>query len=198
MASTPGGRSTVSWVVKIGLLSALSFVIMLFEVNLPLIPVFLKLDVSNVPVLLGGVALGPMAAVYIALVKDLLHLLRTSTLGIGELADFLSCVAYAVPLALVCKRNKSAKHFLAGAALGTAAMVVSASLLNAFVWIPLYANLVFKVPVEAIVTMAREVNGAITNLPALIAFAIAPFNFVKAVVLTAVGMLVYKGTRRFL
>ena len=77
--------------VKIALLSAIAVVIMLFEI--PLIPLFpwLKMDLSELPVLIGAFAFGPMSGVIIEGLKILLNLLITGTgTGfVGELANFI-------------------------------------------------------------------------------------------------------------
>lgn len=82
-------RNTTRYMAKVSILSALSFLIMLLEFPLPLLPAFLKIDLSEIPVLLGTFALGPLAGLAIELVKNLLHLTISSTAGIGELANFL-------------------------------------------------------------------------------------------------------------
>ncbi|HBF76360.1 MAG TPA: ECF transporter S component, partial [Clostridiaceae bacterium] len=69
--------------VKISVLSALSFVLMLIEFPLPIFPEFLKIDLGDIPAIIGGFALGPFAGFLIELIKNLLHLLVTKTLGIG-------------------------------------------------------------------------------------------------------------------
>lgn len=59
----------------IACLSALAFVLMMLE--FPIIPVaaYLKLDFSDVPVLLGTLIYGPVSGIIIAAVKCLIHAL---------------------------------------------------------------------------------------------------------------------------
>ena len=56
---------TTRQLAKIAILSALAFVVMLIEFPLPIAPPFYKLDFSEVIVLMGGFALGPVYAVII-------------------------------------------------------------------------------------------------------------------------------------
>jgi len=60
-------------VVQIGMLAAVAVILMLFEIPLPFAPTFYKIDLSEVPVLVGCFAMGPMAGVLVELVKILLN-----------------------------------------------------------------------------------------------------------------------------
>ena len=56
--------------VKISVLSVIAFILMFFEFALVwLAPPFMKLDISDLPALIGAFALGPMAGVIIELLK---------------------------------------------------------------------------------------------------------------------------------
>ena len=48
---------------QVGMLAAVATVLMLFEFPLPFVPSFYKLDISEIPVLLGTFAMGPVAGV---------------------------------------------------------------------------------------------------------------------------------------
>ena len=81
----------VKALVQIGMLSAIAIILMMFEIPLPFAPTFYKIDLSEVPVLVGCFAMGPMAGVLVELVKILLNLVMTgtSTAGVGEIANFI-------------------------------------------------------------------------------------------------------------
>ena len=64
----------VKALVQIGMLSAIAVVLMMFDIPLPFAPTFYKIDLSEVPVLVGCFAMGPMAGVLVELVKILLNL----------------------------------------------------------------------------------------------------------------------------
>ena len=59
---------------QIGMLGAISVVLMLFEIPLPFAPAFYEIDFSEVPVLVGCFAMGPVAGAAIELIKILLNL----------------------------------------------------------------------------------------------------------------------------
>lgn len=175
-----------SKLVKIGMLSAVSIVLMMFELALPIFPSFLKMDVSDLPALVGAVTMGPMAGMLIELVKNILHLFKTSTAGVGELANFLVGIALVLPIGVLYKKNRSLMGFIQGAVLGCIAMVVVACIFNYYVLIPAFA-VAFGAPVEAFVEIANKINGAVVDLKTLVFFAIAPFNVIKAIIVSIIG-----------
>ena len=98
--------------VKIAMLSAVAFVLMLLSFPLAaFFPPFLKLDLSDLPALMGGFALGPVAGVLIELIKNILNILikGTDTGGIGELSNFIVGSFFIVPASIIYMRNKSKK-----------------------------------------------------------------------------------------
>ncbi len=186
----------VKWMAQIAMLSAVAVILMLLEVGLGFAPSFYKLDLSEVPVLLGAFAMGPIAAVLIEMTKILLDFLisGTMTAGVGELANFLIGCAFVVPAGIIYRKMKSRKGALIGCALGTTTMVIFGCILNAFVLLPAYAA-AFQMPIDGLVAMGSEVNGNITNLFTFVIFAVAPFNLIKGVVVSTVVFLIYKKIR---
>ena len=93
------GRNTTLNMVRVAMLTAVSLILMQFDIR---IIGFYKLDLSNVPVLLGAFAMGPLCGEGVLLLKNLLDgLLLSNSLGIGQLADFLSVSARVLPAALI-------------------------------------------------------------------------------------------------
>ena len=77
------------------LLAAVAAVLQFVEFSIPVMPAFIKLDVSDLPALLGTFSLGPVYGVAIQLVKNLLHLPFGSSAGVGELSNFLLGAVFA-------------------------------------------------------------------------------------------------------
>ena len=70
MISQTKKRLSVSMMTKIAMLSVLAFILMQFELILPMFPSFLKIDVSDLPAVIGAFAMGPFAGVAISAIKD--------------------------------------------------------------------------------------------------------------------------------
>ena len=70
--------------VRMGLLSALAVVLMKLEFVVPGFPPFLKMDISDLPAVIGAFIIGPVGGVIIQLIKVLLYTVSGSeTFGIG-------------------------------------------------------------------------------------------------------------------
>ena len=139
--------SRESWntktMVKISVLGVISFILMFFEIPLPwLAPPFMKIDISDLPSLIGSFAIGPMAGVIIQLLKNVLNVLieGSTTGGVGELANFVVGSAFAYTAGFVYYKKKTFKRAIIGLILGTTVMTLVITLANYFVMFPLYAK----------------------------------------------------------
>lgn len=141
------------------MLSAVAFVLMFLEFPIPmLIPSFIKLDISDLPALLGTFALGPVYGVVIELVKNLLHILLkgTSSAGVGELSNFLLGASFAFTAGWLYQRNKTRKGAIVACLTGAAVMALLCVPLNYFVVYPAYV-VFYGMPMEAIVGMYQAI-----------------------------------------
>ncbi|WP_430883831.1 ECF transporter S component [Fusibacter sp. JL216-2] len=182
-------QSSVNLMVKIALLSVISFVIMFIEFPLPLFPPFLKIDMSDIGALVGTFAFGPLAGIAIELLKNILHLMRTSTGGVGELANFIVGAALVGPAGLIYARNKTMKSALLGLGVGTLVMGLVGAFANYYILIPFYANFM---PIDQIITIAQAANSLIVDLNSYILYAVIPFNILKGIVVSILTLLIYK------
>ena len=190
---------TLRNMTKIAILTAISAVIMLFEFPLPFAPSFYELDLSEAVILMGGFAMGPMAAVMMELLKNILNLLMNGTItaGVGEFANFVMGCALVVPAAVIYKYKKTMKGAILGLCAGVLSLVVIGGLINYFVMIPAYVALA-GFPLEAILNMAKEVNPLVGNLETMIVFAVAPFNLIKGIICSVINLLLYKRLSKIL
>jgi riboflavin transporter len=193
---TPGmnGRSprfTTRKLTTLAILTAIAYILMFAEVTPPFVPVFLKLDFSEIPVLLGAFAFGPASAVLIELIKNLLHLPMTATAGVGELANFLAGSLFAGTAGIIYRYRKNHKGAILAMAVGTLVMTLFSSLFNYFFMIDFYSHL-YGMPMDTIVAMGSAVNKYVTDLKTLILWAFAPFNVVKGIMVAFFTGLIYK------
>lgn len=177
----------------IGMLSAIAVVLMLFDIPLGFLPSFYEIDLSEVPVLIGSFALGPVAGIMIELIKILLNLMinGSDTAGIGEVANFLIGCALVVPSSMIYFKKKTRKAAVSGLAIGTLFLIVTGSLLNAYLLLPTYA-VAFHMPIDGLIAMGTAVNPAINSMTTFILLAVAPFNLIKGIVVSVITILLYK------
>lgn len=194
------GRSKVRTLAQIAMLGAVATVLMLFEFPIPFIaPPFYEIDFSEVPVLVGAFAMGPVAGIAIEAIKILLNFVinGTITAGVGELANFIFGCAFLLPAALIYRRNKTRKNAIIGMAVGTVVMTVAACIINALVLLPAYGA-AFGMPVDAFVQMGTSINKAIDSLFTFAVLAVGPFNLIKGIAVSVIVLLIYKRIRMIL
>lgn len=180
--------------VKISVLGVISFILMFFEFPLPwLAPTFMKLDISDLPSLIGAFALGPMAGVMVQFLKNLLNILieGTTTAGVGELANFVVGAVFAFTAGFIYHRKKTFNRAVAGLVLGTIAMTITITLANYFIMFPLYAKLM-GLDMQVFVDMGKAINENITDLRSLMLLSVVPFNLLKGIIVTSLTLLIYK------
>lgn len=179
-------------VVLMGMFGALAAVLMLFEVPLPFIaPSFYGLDISEVPVLVGTFAMGPVAGIVIEAVKILVKLLlKPSTTGfVGEFANFVIGCSLVVPAGLIYRRHKTKGSAVLAMAVGTILMAIAGAVLNALVMIPFYSHFM---PLENILAAGAATQPAVSSVWGLAIFCVAPFNLLKGAIVSLLTALVYK------
>lgn len=189
-------RIKVRTIAQIGMLGAIAVVLMLFEIPLPFAPAFYEIDFSEVPVLVGCFAMGPVAGVLIELIKILLNLAinGTITAGVGEFANFLIGCSFIIPAGIIYRKNHTRKGAIIGMAVGTAIMTILGCFLNAYLLLPTYAK-AFEMPMDALIGMGSAINANITDLFTFVAFSVAPFNLLKGVLVSLIVFFIYKKIR---
>lgn len=192
-------RSRTRTLTQIAMLGAVAGVLMNLEFPIPfLAPSFYQLDFSEIPVLVGSFAMGPVAGVLIELVKILVHLVTKGTLtaGVGDLANFIFGCAFVVPAGLIyrMRHTKSRSHAVFGMAVGTVLTTAAACLMNAFVLLPAYGK-AFGMPIEAFIEMGAAVNASVDSLLGFVMLIIVPFNVFKYTLTSVIVFFIYKRIR---
>lgn len=183
--------------VTIAMFSALSYVLMILKFPVAYLG-FLELEFSDIPALVGGLAFGPISAVMIELIKNLIKLItNTATGGVGELANFLISASFMLVSCGLYKCLKCRCKLAISFGLGTIAMAIIGGVMNYFVLLPLYATLMTG-------GMPDILNGAARTIPAidsslkLVVIGITPFNIFKGIYISVIGYYLYKLLRSVL
>lgn len=177
-------------IVKIALLGAISAILMMFRFPLPFAPGFMDLDIAEVPALIGGFAMGPLAGFLVVIVKILVKIITqgTSTAMIGELSNLIISSAFVVTASLLYKKRKSFKSAIASLVIGVIVMTTMATLSNYFVIFPLYGIDMAEFAQNAM----ANINPLVNNTFTFILFSIVPFNLVKGSLASIVTVVLYK------
>lgn len=184
---------TTRMITQIGMLGAIAVVLMLFEIPLPFAPSFYEIDFSEVPVLIGCFAMGPLAGALIELVKIILNFLinGTMTAGVGEIANFIIGCSFCVPAGIIYKKNKTRIGAILGMIFGTVFMTVLGCFVNAYILLPTYAA-AFKMPIDGLIAMGTAVNESINSLLTFVMLAVVPFNLLKGILVSIIVLCIYK------
>ena len=175
--------------------SAIAMILHLLDFTLPFAPFFYRLDFSELPVLIGAFAFGPVTGVLIEAVKILLKLLikGTSTAFVGDLANFVIGCSFILPASTIYYFKKSKKSAVTGCIVGTLILTLFGTAFNAVYLLPAFSKL-YGMPLEDILAMGASVNPLVTDgsIVSFVACCVAPMNVIKGGSVSLVTMLVYK------
>ena len=169
--------------------SAIAFVLAFFEFPVPLSPSFARMDLSDLPALIGAFAYGPVSGVLIELVKNALQLLTSSTGGIGELANFIMGSSFVVAAGLIYKHHKTKKTAILACLIASVIMGVVATVVNYFILLPVFEAFM---PLDQLIASFGEFMPFIKTKLDVVLFNAFPFNLLKGIGISIVTMLLYK------
>ena len=173
------------------MLGAVAAVLMYLEFPIPIMPAFVKLDVSELPALIASFAYGPVSGILVCLIKNLIKLPSTSTAAVGELFNFVMGALFVGVAGLIYKRNKTRKGAIVGALVGALVMAVVSVPYNYFIVYPAYV-VMYHLPLDAIIGMYQAINPNVNGLLACLLVFNLPFTFVKGALDAVLCFLVYK------
>ena len=179
------------------MLSAIAFVLMFLDTAVPIMPSFIKLDVSELPALMASFALGPVYGVIVCLIKNLIHLTITSTGGVGELSNFILGAAFVLPAGLIYHHKKTKTSAIIGAFVGAVIMAAISFPSNLYIVYPVYYNFM---PKEVIVEAYQAVApfAKVDSIEKCLLMFNVPFTFVKGMISAIITMLIYQPLRPLL
>lgn len=179
----------------IGMFSAIAAILMLFEFPLPFAPAFYELDFSELPILVGTFAFGPVAGVMMEFVKILLKLLfkGTTTAFVGDLANFAVGCSFILPASVVYSFRKNKKNAVIACVAGTLCITVFGTAFNAVYLLPAFSRL-YGIPLDSLLAMGMEANSLVKegSIVSFVIACVAPMNLIKGASVSLVTMLIYK------
>ena len=170
-------------------LSAISFILAFFEFPVPLSPSFARMDLSDLPALIGAFAYGPMSGILIEFVKNALQLFTSSTGGIGELANFIMGSSFVVTAGLIYKSHKTKKTAMIACLIASVTMGIVAAIVNYFILLPVFEAFM---PLDHLIASFGEFIPFIKTKLDVVLFNAFPFNLLKGIGISIVTMLLYK------
>ncbi len=184
---------TTKNLTMIAMLSAIAAVLMIFEIQLPFSPSFVKFDFSDLPVMLGGFLIGPFAGGIIAFMKILLHFLLNGTTSffVGDLSNLLLTLSFVLPASFIYQQKKTKKTAIQGLLVSIICTSLLAIIFNLFLIFPLYLK-VLNLKMVDLINMIHVVNPLVKDVFTMIIFSLLPFNLFKYTIVSMITMLSYK------
>ena len=184
---------STSALVKISILSAIGYILMFISIPLPMLfPDFLKIDISDL------IALGPMAGVTIAFLKNLLQFVTgmSTTGGVGEFANFLIGGSFVFTVSYIYSKKRELSGVVIGLISGMVIMTIVGCISNYFIILPFYETIGW--PIETVVAMGAAINPVIDSKMSFVIWMIAPFNILKSGLISLLTLPMYKKTEKVL
>lgn len=156
-------------------------------------PGFYKLDIGDLPCLIGAFAMGPIPALFIQIIKILVKMLikPTSTAFIGEIAAFIFSSSYCLVASIIYQANKTKNGAKKAIIIGSIVMIVVSVVANYLFIIPAYSKL-YGMPLEAIIGLGNKIFPIVKDLLSFVLCCVLPFNIIKAALVDILTLILYK------
>ncbi len=169
-------KVSVRTISVVAMLAAAAFILQIIGSMVGLkVAGFLEIEFSDLPAIIGTMALGPACGVTIELIKNLLKCMATTTGFVGEFANFVINGSFVLVAGLIYKKYKTRKGALISFVIATLVMSAFGILVNVFIMLPLYMP-----------------NADFSARMSLALATITPFNLVKGAVLSIITFFIYK------
>lgn len=192
-------KNTTRFMTRVAIFGAISALLYIFiKFPVPFLPTFLEFHFDEVPVFIAGFAYGPLSAFCVLLVKTVIKLPFTTTLGVGELCDLIYSTVFVLPAVLIYKKHRNFKYALLGLGIGTILQLSVSLIANIYIMIPFYMS-VMGLSESAILSLCQQANPAIKDIGWTYGlFAVLPFNAIKDVAVLFLTIITYKSMHRFI
>lgn len=192
-------KNTTRFMTRVAIFGAISALLYIFiKFPVPFLPTFLEFHFDEVPIFIAGFAYGPLSAFCVLLVKTVIKLPFTTTLGVGELCDLIYSTVFVLPAVLIYKKHRNFKYALLGLGIGTILQLGVSLIANIYIMIPFYMS-VMGLSESAILSLCQQANPAIKDIGWTYGlFAVLPFNAIKDAAVLFLTIITYKSMHRFI
>ena len=189
---------TITRVAIFSAISAVLYIVPYLKFAVPFFPSFLEIHFDEIPATIAGFAYGPFVGFLVIFIKTLIKLPFTSTLCVGELADFIYGSMLVVISSLIYKKHRNIKGAIVGFLVAMVAQVITSGFITTFLILDFYIFMM-GFPKGAILGMCQKVNPNVTSLTWPFFFYVAlPFNAFKDAIILVLTFLLYKQTHKII
>ena len=194
-SKTKNRKDLIRHMTTIAIFSTLSIILYLtLKFNLPIFPSFLKVNFSNLPILLGGFLLGPIEGLMIIIIRTIVVIPFSGTFFVGELADLIISSAIMLVSSIIYLKNKTRKGAIIALLFSVLTWVVIGCVANYFILVPAYVTLFFGGNVNAFLPLLSVIPDVNENNYVIryVLFGALPFNLMLSLAVCIITYFVYK------
>ena len=189
---------TITRVALFSAISAILYIVPYLKFSVPFFPSFLEIHFDEIPAAIAGFAYGPFVGFFVIFIKTIIKLPFTSTLGVGELTDFIYGSILVITSSLIYKRHRNIKGAIIGFLVAMLVQVIASGFITTFLILDFYIFMM-GFPKNAILSMCQKINPNITNLGWPFFFYVAlPFNAFKDTIILLLTFILYKQTHKII
>ena len=184
---------SVRKLVTTAMLAAVAGVLMSLEFSVPLMPVFYKIDFSDVPAVIALFSMGPVSGLCVEIIKILIKLITVGTNSnyVGEFSNLIGAFMFIMPIWLISRKTENSKKgMITALSVSGVIRIAWACFCNACITLPMYAASM-GVSIDDVVRAVSSANPGITNLTTFIIMATIPFNFIKIALNYAIATVLF-------
>lgn len=190
------GKNKAEYIAKMALFTALSFIFYAFaKFPLPfMFPVFLEMQISEIPALFAGFSLGPVSGCLVIILKCLLKMPMSGTFQVGEATDILLGICLVLPSSLIYNAKKNKNTAFIGLVVGSLIFTFASLIVNRWISVPFYVEIMFKGNFEPILTMVRPLYKNVTQAnfyKYYLLLGVLPFNLLRIFIVALITFLLY-------
>lgn len=184
---------SVTKMVTTAMLAAVAGALMSLEFSVPLMPVFYKVDFSDIPTVIAIFTMGPVSGLCVEIVKILIKLLTVGTNSnyVGEFANLIGAFMFILPIWFISRKMPANRKGMAATLAASAVIRVAWSCFcNACITLPMYAA-TMGVSIDALTAKFTPALPSVQNLATFLIFATIPFNCIKLALNYCIAVFLY-------
>ncbi|WP_226577122.1 ECF transporter S component [Halobacillus litoralis] len=181
-------RIPLRTMTTIGILSACSIILYYFKFPVPFFPLFLTLDLSDIPALVGALTMGPLAGILIQFLKNIVDYVSHGSyvgLPVGQIANFLSgslMVGLIGTIYYIQKRLNTVSYTIS-----IMIFLTAMYLLNFYFILPSIMGLL-GISEAQYIEGFTAFNPLATDFKTAVLYVIVPFNLIKVSMVYLIGV----------
>lgn len=195
-------KINTKWIARTAVFAALSvilYTVPFLKFKVPFFPGFLEVHLDEIPALIAGFAYGPFSGIMVIIVKTIIKLPMTTTMGVGELADLIYSISFIVPAAIIYRMHRNIKGAIISLIVSSLIQTAVASIVTAFIMLDFYVFMMPGLSLEGILAMCNKINPNINSLGwSFVLYVGLPFNLFKDAIVIVITFVLYKHLHRLI